>query len=66
MGHVGLSRLGVKHLILLLHLPVHLVFISLVGMCKLSSNIMIDNVLVIVNVFLGPPGPDEEHAQRPY
>ncbi len=35
-------------------------------MLELPPDIMVSDVLVIMDVFVGSPGPDEEHGESPY
>lgn len=65
MGNIRFSGFRMKDLIFLFSLSLHLFFICFFSMLELSSNVMIDNVFVVMNVLSWSPDPDTEHGQRP-
>lgn len=43
----------------------HFLLVCFFGVLELSSDVVVDDVFVVVDVVVGSPGPDDEHSQSP-
>lgn len=64
-GRIWLGFRRMKKLIFLLRIFLCFLLVDIFGMCKLSLNIVVNNVVVVVNAFLGAQGPYDYHSDGP-
>lgn len=62
---VGLTCLGVEHLVLFFSLALHFFLESLLRMLKLPPDIVVGDILIVVDVLVRSPHPQQKHPQHP-
>ena len=62
---IRVLSLWIKHLVFFLFLFLNILFKSFLCMLKLFSDIMINNILIVVYMFTGSPYPYREHYYTP-